>query len=143
MINYFPITFLLFYCLIYSIFIAYIISLNKMLIKIDIDIKSPPPRKLRYQKEKHTYISTNRRRGRYKWTARRKKRKSKRKGKKIKLNVLLKCWDGEHKWQLILNKDYSKDFTNERRKYPHYLVAACNKLVGIDIRKTLLGRLLH
>ena len=57
----------------------------------------------------------------------------KRKGKKRELNVLLKCWYGEHKWKPIFNKDYSKDFTNRCRKYPHCLDATCNKLVGIDM----------
>ena len=37
--NYFPIAILILYYLIYSLFIAYIISLNKMIIKIATDNK--------------------------------------------------------------------------------------------------------
>ena len=71
LINCFPMIILLFYCLIYSVFIVYVTSLNKFLIKIDTDIKSPiksptQPRKLKHQKEKHKYIPTIRRKERYK-----------------------------------------------------------------------------
>ena len=111
----------------YLLIIVYVSSLHTIFQKIATERNiqrhlHTPPNKHRYQKATHRHVYQGVRRGRYhhQWTP-----------YQSVTTYKTTSWMGEHEWDSILQKDYSRDF-EEGCKYPHYLDATLGKIEGLS-----------